>query len=410
MKFGLGNIRLLMDAVGHPERAFRAIHIAGTNGKGSTACMVASVLTESGYRTGLYTSPHLVRFTERIRINGKQIPTQRLVKYVRHLRPLIEHTRATFFEATTCIAFLYFADEGIDVGVIETGLGGRLDATNVLLPDVSVITSIGIEHTEYLGGTIPKIAREKGGIIKRGVPLVLGAVPPDADRVLRGIAQRRGSSVYPSGRRVALGVSRGGAVRFRGKNFHVRGVRLGLPGVYQHTNVRCAVAVFDVLKGRRDGAYGKVTNAALGRGLRRVVRNTGLRGRMERLAGGVVLDVAHNPDGVRALVGALGTHRGRNRVVVFGAMKDKDVTSMLEELSRLADTLVAVVPHTGRALAGSELVRIARRVGIQAVVGGSVRRGLVVGRRLAGRGGNLLVTGSHYVIGEAIASLERGNP
>ncbi|HLF14725.1 MAG TPA: Mur ligase family protein, partial [Bacteroidota bacterium] len=195
IKAGLGNIRVLLLYLGRPERSFPSIHVAGTNGKGSTSAMIAAALTAAGFRTGLYTSPHLIDFTERIRIDGKKIPLRRVSAYTRRLRRTIRAAKATFFEATTAIAFQYFADEGVDVAVIETGLGGRWDSTNVVTPLVSVITSIGMEHREYLGNTLRKIAFEKAGIIKRGVPCVVGNIPVPAMDVIKNRAARLNSRV-----------------------------------------------------------------------------------------------------------------------------------------------------------------------------------------------------------------------
>src|SRR5512135_1725144 len=191
MKFGLRNIRNLLTFAGDPEAKFPSIHVAGTNGKGSTAAFLASAFMEAGYSTGLYTSPHLVRFTERITINGRQISEGRLAKYVGALRSAIEKTGATFFEATTCVAFQYFADEEVDIAIIEVGLGGRLDATNTLAPLACVITSIGFDHMEYLGPTIPSIAAEKGGIVKSRTPVVIGPIARSAERTISEIARKR---------------------------------------------------------------------------------------------------------------------------------------------------------------------------------------------------------------------------
>jgi dihydrofolate synthase/folylpolyglutamate synthase len=418
MKFGLRNTRTVLKFAGNPERSFRSIHIAGTNGKGSTASFIASIMMESGYRTGLYTSPHLVQFGERIRVNGRMIPERRLVEYVRELRPVIEEVRATFFEATTCIAFRYFADEGVDIAIIETGLGGRLDATNVVLPEISVITSIGLDHTEYLGTTLSSIAREKGGIIKSGVPVVTSSDDRVVLRVLGGIALRRNSRLHRSFQAVALSVQRGSrgaeAVRFRSRLFDVENVTLGLPGPHQHLNARLAVAALDIMLRRAAvrARFRRVTASSIRRGLRRTQEDFALNGRLQYLGRRkeFLLDVAHNPDGIRTLAFAVGQLARRMRIAVFGAMKDKDWKGMVRALRPVVDTIVCVAAGTPRALKSGILQRYAARAGMQAVNGKDVGNGIALAQRLAGASGQILVTGSHYVVGEALRILREKNP
>ena len=411
IKFGLRNVLRLLNYVGNPHRAFPSVHIAGTNGKGSTASFIASILMESGYRTALYTSPHLVRFTERIRIDGKEIPEGRLVEYVRLLRPAIEETGATFFESTTCAAFMYFADEEVDIAVLETGLGGRLDATNVVLPEVSVITTIGMDHMEYLGNTLRSVSREKGGIIKRGVPVVTSSREPVVVGVLRAIAGRKHSPFYRAAGVVSLSSARAsdGLLKMRSRAFGAVRVRLGLGGPHQAENARLAVAALGILKRRRGGARrpGLITRDAIRRGLRNVRENTGLRGRLEIVRSRLCLDVAHNPDGIRVLLRALGVRGRRPRVVVFGAMKDKDWKAMLCELHGAFDRCILVAPRVARAASVGTLLRRARALGMNAAGATSVASGVRLARGAAGPRGSIVVTGSHYVVGEALASLNR---
>ena len=415
MKFGLRNMRSLLNRVGHPERAFPSVHIAGTNGKGSTAAFLSSMFMEAGCRTGLYTSPHLIRFTERIRINGREIPGERLGRYVRMLRPAIEEVRATFFEATTCVAFLYFADEEVDIAVIETGLGGRLDATNVLLPLAGVITNIDLDHREYLGNTIASIAREKGGIIKRRVPMVTAARDRTALRTLRAIAKRKGARFIEARKRVRMErASSGASWMFQTRCLGRFASRLGLAGAFQQENAALAVAVADTL--RENTAFVKDFRSfgkqAVRRGLSEVARNSGLEGRLERLGkrGEYIIDVAHNPAGIRALVSALRRERGVPRAAVFGVMKDKDHLSMLRSLVPFVRKLIPVAPRMERALAVSRLRMEAKRCGFEVGPGGSIRQGLREARRLMQRarpeeGDYILVVGSHYVVGEFLAHL-----
>ncbi len=417
MKFGLRNIRTLLREAGHPERHFPSLHIAGTNGKGSTSSFLASILQEAGYRVGLYTSPHLVRFTERIRINGVEIPEKRLVAYASAFRPSVEAVQATFFEATTCIAFQYFADEEVDIAVIETGLGGRLDATNTLRPLVSVITNVGLEHTEFLGTTLKAIAREKAGIIKKGIPVVTSAGEPGVLQVFSRTAARRKTRIFMSKDVVAPTVSGGRAgrslVKMNGQNLSVGPLLLGLPGEHQVVNASLAVATLQVLRGR--GKLQRITSGHIEDGLKRVCRHTGLRARMEELrtsTGSFLIDVAHNPAGMQTLVRSLNERGIRCPVVVFGVMKDKDAGAMLSELSRLNPTIVAVAPGIGRSLPAVEVRKAAKKMGIHAILGprvsAGVRKALLLAgsETLTGRA-RILITGSHYVAGEALSYLEK---
>lgn len=409
MKFGLRNIRALLASAGHPESAFPSIHVAGTNGKGSTAAFLASALQEAGCRTGLYTSPHLIRFTERVRVNGREIPEERLAYYVAVLRPAIEKSQATFFEATTCVAFLYFADEGVDIAVVETGLGGRLDATNVLRPLVSVITNVSFDHREYLGNSLRAIAREKAGIIKRRTPVVTASTDPVVLSVLRRTSAQRATRLSLSSRMVhTRPAGTAGKIVFRSAGLTIGPVRPGLPGEFQRGNAALAVAALSLLLRRRNARRGipGLTARAIGRGLARVRNNTGLNGRLQRIrsGGGVLLDVAHNLEGIRTLKRELGTMKHPPRVAVFGVMKDKEYGPMLDELADAIGTLVAVAPANRRALPVALLVQEARKRGIHAVPGGSVASGLRRARSIAGRR-LLLVTGSHYVAGEALSTL-----
>ncbi len=323
MKLGLRNIRVLMKHAGHPERRFPCIHIAGTNGKGSTASFLASIAMEGGYKTGLYTSPHLLRFTERIKVNGKELSDERLVYYIEVLRPAIEASHATFFEAATAVAFLFFADECVDLAVVETGLGGRFDATNIVVPLVSVITNVAFDHTEHLGNTLPKIAREKGGIIKTGVPVVTGTGDRRVLEVFQTIARRKNTRVYHVDRiaRVVPAGERRRRHAFRLTTGLMRGHEVvpGLTGEHQVTNARLAIAAYDLVLRTTGRQFGRISKAAIVRGLARVRQNTGLRGRLERVTrpGNILLDVAHNPAGIETLVQSLPVGAGRPKVAVF---------------------------------------------------------------------------------------------
>lgn len=408
MKFGLSNIRALLKSAGNPERSFRSIHVAGTNGKGSTCSFLASVFMEAGYKTGLYTSPHLVRFTERIRIDGREISDRRLVRYVEAIRPAVESRHATFFEATTCVAFQYFADEAVDIAIIETGLGGRLDSTNVLIPLASVITNISLDHTEYLGSTISAIAGEKGGIIKSRVPVVVGTMEETAERRILRIAGRKRAPVIRAADTVRVIPARAGRSSFVTDRVRTGPVRPGLSGAHQTLNAGLAVACLSGLM--RSKAFRSrfpwIRNRSIRDGIRNVQQNTRLGGRLAVAGHGrrVILDVAHNPAGMRATISSLLQKGAGHLTVVFGVMKDKDMVPMLREIGRLAGTVVAVQPRTHRARPAESVTRAARRLGIPSDPAGSVAAGI---RKALRRRGTILVTGSHYVVGEALEYLKK---
>ncbi|MCC6398504.1 MAG: bifunctional folylpolyglutamate synthase/dihydrofolate synthase [Bacteroidetes bacterium] len=445
IKTGLRNIRTLTAHAGHPERSFPCFHCAGTNGKGSTSSLLASMLTEAGYRTGLYTSPHILEFTERIRIDGEPISEKTLVEYTQQLRPIIEKTGATFFEATTCIAFQYFADKQVDVAVIETGLGGRLDATNVVMPLVSIITNIGLDHREILGDSIRRIAREKAGIIKPGTPLVtmaegeaLDVIRAAARRCRTGVfspydlldiqrVERRSDGAFISLRRKPVnlesdrsGHRKGASVRGQSRvarsrqSDRWRHMRVWLPLAGEHQVANAALAVSALELARSHGLFRKAGPDAIRKGMAHVRQNTGLRGRMERVRAGwadLRLDVGHNPEGIRAVAAAFLTRKMRFPYAIFGAMKDKDTGAMLAALAPCVDTVVAVRPRIQRAATTSSLVRKGKRLGLDIRHGGSVVQGIKKVQSLVQRAGGVrpprvLVIGSHYLAGEALSALE----
>lgn len=382
MKFGLRNIRQLLRFVGNPHKLFPSIHIAGTNGKGSTSSMIAAIFTAAGYKVGLYTSPHLVHFNERIRINGKMISNKDVVRYTAMLKPQIQKSKATFFEATTAMAFKYFADKKVDLAVIETGLGGRLDSTNVITPIVSVITSIGKDHIEQLGNTLASIASEKAGIIKPRIPVVLGAISGTARRVIVQRAKLLHSPVLYS-EKIAIP-----------KNISVQ-----LHGVHQQSNVRCAIAACAIAGNRF-----LVRDAAIKNGLEQTTGLSGLRGRFEIIHSTppVILDVAHNPDGIHSLVSAVKKLSYKKLVVVFGVMKDKDFLTMGKELKSIAPIMVLTQPVGERSLPVKELSSAYSALGFNVHVRERSEDAFQLARQLGGTNGLVIVTGSHYLVGEII--------
>lgn len=329
---------------GDPQHRFRVCHVAGTNGKGSTAAMVHSVLSAEGRRVGLYTSPHLVDFTERIRVGRRPITRTAVAALVREVarRTGEASLSLTFFEFATVMAFLHFARAGVELAVVEVGLGGRLDATNVVRPSVSVITTISRDHERFLGTRIASIAREKGGIIKPGVPLVCGALPPAARRVVRQLAHAQGAPVHEWAKDFSVAPRDGQRFDFRGRSWSLEGLRLSLPGAYQQHNAGVALASLETLHG-----LFPVRETSIRAGL----RSAAWPGRFEILPGcpTVILDGAHNHGGADALANEVRRLLGRRKVrLLFGSMVDKDWSSMLGALCSVSREVVLTRTPTQR--------------------------------------------------------------
>lgn len=407
IKAGLDNIKSLLSFLGHPEERIQCIHIAGTNGKGSTAAMIASILTASGYKTGLYTSPHLVDFSERIRINGHPISEAAIVEYTRNLRSKIKERQATFFEATTAIAFQYFVDQQTDIAVIETGLGGRWDATNVVTPMLSIITNVGLEHTEYLGTTYSQIAFEKGGIIKSNISCLTGTLNKLALQTLRQIARRRAARLIHTSdvSRAEIHQCSLSGIRLdlHTKEATYRDLFVSLAGNHQAMNAQLAVLSVEELHAT---AFDRISEKSIREGLQSVRKNSGIRGRIDVLSRKplVVADVAHNPDAMRTLVNAMREMIVGKAVAVFGIMRDKDHRSILEILGQLSRLMICVEPKSNRALPSREIVRESHQMRLRAIDGHSIIEGLRRAKIEARDNELILVTGSHYVVGGVLHS------
>jgi len=415
IKLGLGNTEDLLGSLGNPHRQYHSIHVAGTNGKGSTAAMLASVLTAAGFKTGLYTSPHLIDFSERIRVNGRPISTDSIVNITNLVRPKIETLGATFFETTTVMAFQYFYEQGVEVAVVETGLGGRLDATNVLRPVISVITSIGLDHAEHLGCNLKSIAREKGGIMKSDSPCVVGKIPKEVLDVLWEIAAWNRSTLVRTSRVARHRIQENSLNRLV-SDFEVLGVlhprvNVGLLGHHQVQNAESALVGLELLNRLPQLPFArKLTRKVIRAGLTDIVQNTGLRARLDILGRRpmIVVDVAHNPDALRTLKSAFRRYGLGKLIVVFGVMKDKQWHSMLRELRPLVKLLVAVRARTERALPSPDLVRECSRMGINALDGQDVANGIHTALHHTRASDTVLIVGSHYVAGEALSVLASG--
>ena len=406
MKFGLHGIRTLVTFFDHPEKQFLSIHIAGSNGKGSTASMIASIFTAAGYKTGLYTSPHLVKFHERIRVNGKAISSRSVALLSTALRPEIEKNKSTFFEAVTAIAFKYFAESHVDIAIVETGLGGRLDATNIIKPLVSVITTIGLEHTQILGTSLEEIAFEKGGIIKKKTPCITGVKSQKAIRVLRTLCARNDSRmvrVRTDKIHVRQSSLDGLSTDFYWTGKKIRNVKVSLAGNHQAINALLALRAVEIAA--RRGNF-MIDEKALREGLAHIERFSGMRARMSIVQRNplVIADVAHNPEATRVLCASLKRLRLGKFHIVFGLMQDKNYPAIILELRKIAKNVFVVEAQTERSRCTTELAQEFRRTGIPVKEFHTVSGG--VSSALQQRDGvPTLVTGSHFVVGEAIAFL-----
>ncbi|MCU7495580.1 MAG: bifunctional folylpolyglutamate synthase/dihydrofolate synthase [Ignavibacteria bacterium] len=393
IKLGLDNISRLLDYLGNPQNNFKSFHVAGTNGKGSTTSFISSILMESGYRTGLYTSPHFVRFNERVRVNGLEVPEEYIVEFISGINRFIDKHKPTFFEVTTALAFKYFSDEKVEFAAIETGLGGRLDATNVLNPLASVITSISLEHTEILGDTLEKIAFEKGGIIKKGGKAFLGILPAEAEGTLRNICRENGAelfclSEYLKGEKEGLGLGTDTLV--------LDEIEPALFGPYQRNNAALAVLTLNRILGLNNQRH-------ISLGLKNVVKNSGIQGRYEIFneRPRIIFDSAHNLEGITNFLSAFLREEGSysKRTLLFGVMRDKAIKNMLEALTPHFDEIHLNSIEYDRAARLEELDIISKELGIDAY---PEQDGAAFVHEFTRKGEDecLVVLGSMYVLGK----------
>lgn len=334
-KEGLYNTKVLDEHFAHPHLSFKTIHVAGTNGKGSCSHTIASVLQEAGYKVGLYTSPHLVDFRERIRVNGKPISEQYVIDFVEHERAFFEPLHPSFFELTTAMAFKFFADEKVDVAVIEVGLGGRLDCTNIITPDVSIITNISFDHVQFLGDTLAKIASEKAGIIKPNIPVVIGETTSETKPVFISKAEEQNAPIiFAEEQDEVIGeclLAKGG-FDYQTKTFGLITAELG--GLCQTKNTRTIIEALKQLIGK---GY-RITRQNVADGFASVCKNTGLMGRWQKLSDKpkVICDTGHNVGGIQYIVKQLELQEYDNLRIVMGMVNDKDISTVLSMMPKHA--------------------------------------------------------------------------
>jgi dihydrofolate synthase/folylpolyglutamate synthase len=410
-KADLSNTIELCKSLDNPQDKIKCIHIAGTNGKGSTSHMLAAILQAAGYKTGLYTSPHLKDFRERIKIDGEMISEDFVVGFTERIRPQIDKIEPSFFEITVAMAFDYFQQEQVDIAVIETGLGGRLDSTNIIHPELSVITNIGFDHMNLLGDTLEKIAAEKAGIIKKQVPVVIGETLPATKKIFEQKALEMEAPIcYASSRRQVQ--------NWEWKNNHLwievseerhtdhKVYELDLPGLYQQKNLLTVLEACSQLK----HLGWKLEDRYILQGLKETRKNTGLHGRWETIHANpqVILDVAHNTDGIRQLVQQAEIVEKGQLHIVLGMVKDKDVEQVLNLLPIQAVYYFtkASIP---RALPEDELREKAKEKGLNGHSFPNVNKALQTALDHAHSADLILVCGSVFVVGEVDKSVLKGN-
>jgi len=397
IKFGLSKTENLLRAFGNPHQGRRYVHIAGTNGKGSASAFISSILQDAGLKVGFYSSPHLVRFTERFRINGEEISQDAAASLIEELkRAFAPKSPPTFFEATTAMALIYFAREKTDLAVMEVGMGGRLDATNVITPLACGITNISLEHQEYLGKGLASIAREKAGIIKKGVDVIAAAQQPIVVKTLEAIAAEREAPFWRVGKHIRYRTTPAG-LDYHGLQLRMRGLRLGLQGNMQARNAALALGIVERLADK--GIH--VSEEHIRNGLAKTV----WIGRMQVVGRHptILLDGAHNPGALRVLARSIQTgFTYRRLILVMGIMADKAIAEMMRIIAPLADYLICTRPLYYRAAHPEVLMREAAPLGRPGEIVPLLTDALTRAREVAGTEDLIVVCGSLFTVGEAL--------
>jgi dihydrofolate synthase / folylpolyglutamate synthase len=380
-KKDLSNTLKLSEHLSFPERKFKSIHVAGTNGKGSTSHMLASILQEAGYKVGLYTSPHLKDFRERIKINGNVVSKQFVTSFIKRNKKFFEANQLSFFEMTVGMAFEYFAKQKVDIAVVEVGLGGRLDSTNIITPEVSVITNIGLDHTQFLGNTLQLIAAEKGGIIKPNIPVVIGETQTETTPIFIELANKNNSKIIFADQQATPKY------------------QSDLVGVYQAKN---KVTVYHTIKQLENKGY-KISKKNIEQGFLNVIKNTGLMGRWQILQTNpkVVCDTGHNREGLMYVVNQLNSEVYERLHIVFGVVNDKDLTKILDLLPKKA-TYYFCKPDIPRGLDASQLKVTLNKFGLQGEAYNSVNEAYKSAFKNANSNDFIFIGGSTFVVAEII--------
>jgi dihydrofolate synthase/folylpolyglutamate synthase len=400
-KADLTNTLILCESLDNPQHKFKSIHVAGTNGKGSTSHMLASVLQSNGYKTGLYTSPHLKEFTERIRVDGKEILQQFVVDFVNKIQPVIEKIKPSFFEITVAMAFDYFVHMQVDIAVIEVGLGGRLDSTNVITPEISVITNIGWDHKDLLGDTLQKIASEKAGIIKSRIPVIVSQRQEETAQVFVDKANEMHAPLqFASDTYKVETVLNEGSIQFsiiKDQQVNIKSLDLPLQGLYQKKNLPGVFATVDLLKQKNFS----ITQDALLYGLRNVTKQTGLKGRWQKLRDKplMICDTGHNIDGISEVIHQIKLQKFKTLHIVFGMVKDKDITDVLALMPKSAKYYFCQA-NIPRAMEAEQLEEEARQFGLQGVIIKNVNAAKEQALQNADDEDFIFIGGSTFVVAE----------
>lgn len=383
-KPSLANITQLCEVLKNPHKRWKSVHIAGTNGKGSTAHMLSSILQEAGYKVGLHTSPHLVSFTERNKINGVEMNKDFVANFIQKNLSLIKNIQASFFEVVVAMGFDYFAKENIDIAIVETGLGGRLDATNIINPEVSVITNVGLDHVNILGKSLEQIAQEKAGIIKPDTPLVIGEKRKELIKIFESIAQEKKAITYfphdlPSS------------------------IHLDLKGIYQKENAKTVLAALEILNQKGFS----ISKKDITEGLENVVKNTALRGRWQIIEEKpyIVLDTAHNAAGFEQIQKQLEIFKGLKKIFILGFVADKDVREILNYLPQEA-TYFFCEPSIPRAL-NLELLKKNVPEKFNAYYLRNLKEAFLSAKKMAKSADFIYIGGSNFIVGEFLENYQR---
>ena len=403
IKLGIRNIGNFLADVGNPHRTFKSVHIAGTNGKGSTAAYIDSIMREAGYRVGIFTSPHLVDFRERIRVNGKEIGKKYIAGFIQKHKKVIEKNKITFFEVCTALAFCYFAYKKVDLAVVETGLGGRLDATNTLLPELSIITDISFDHTNILGNTLKKIAFEKAGIIKKGTPVLIGTMKPEPRKEIVKISKKRRSPLTYQKPGIVKKIDSGFHYDYKNENFYMTNLVSSLSGLHQISNSALAITAANILN-----QNGYNINK---RQIRRGLKSAFWPGRFEiiklRRGPTIILDVGHNPAGVKAMTECFKTNfPDRKADVIFGSVRNKNLEKTIKYIIRIAKTVEITKVKSNRGIEPQEIASIFKKNKFVARVSESVYKSAKKLIDSANSDDIIIICGSHFVVGEFLEDRE----
>ncbi|HUM88949.1 MAG TPA: folylpolyglutamate synthase/dihydrofolate synthase family protein [Prolixibacteraceae bacterium] len=403
LKNDLSNTKTLDNAYGFPHQHFKTVHIAGTNGKGSVSHMLAAIFQSAGYKTGLFTSPHLIDFRERIKVNGEMIPENDVVNFVSDFieRNKILNLQASFFELTTIMAFDFFRKEKVDIAIVEVGLGGRLDSTNIITPELSVITNISFDHTAILGHTLDKIASEKAGIIKTGVPVIIGESHPKTCNVFLEKASQTGSPITFADEEFLSKTQKNGELSiFSHYKKMYENITPELKGDYQQKNILTVIAAIEVLKEKIN-----ITDEAVRNGIAQVTSLTGLQGRWQQLCETprIICDTGHNEAGMRWVAGQLKREKYNRLHIVFGMVSDKDTSSVLALLPTSADYYFTKAPIE-RALDEINLKEKANSFGLNGNAYPTVKEALDAAKKRAGKNDLIFVGGSTFIVAEILTN------